>query len=148
VREFSLFRRHSRTLVPRIGTQHPTQGFTRNVPVLKLGHRILDRQDIAWTIPLADAVAAAHARGIAHRDLKPVNVMVTSGGRLKVLDFGDRKTEGEGLRTATGRIPPIPIPSTDGGRSYASGPRHRRDVTDSPPLAIRDSLTIIGQVAA
>src|SRR5262245_34434051 len=39
-------------------------------------------------IPLADAVAAAHARGITHRDLKPVNVVVTTDGRLKVLDFG------------------------------------------------------------
>ena len=43
---------------------------------------------LQMSIPLADAVAAAHARGITHRDLKPVNVMVTSDGRLKVLDFG------------------------------------------------------------
>ena len=49
--------------------------------------------------PLADAVAAAHERGITHRDLKPDNVMVDSAGRVKVLDFGLAKvtdTEGAG----------------------------------------------------
>ncbi len=49
----------------------------------------LSLQDLLkYTIPIADAVAAAHARQIVHRDLKPGNVMVTSDGRVKVLDFG------------------------------------------------------------
>jgi eukaryotic-like serine/threonine-protein kinase len=84
-------------------------------------------------IPLADAVAAAHEKGVVHRDLKPGNVRVMPEGRVKVLDFGLarlREEPGEGAESQLATLTRTAEGTVVGTPAYMAPEQIRGEVAD------------------
>ena len=83
--------------------------------ILQAG-RLSTREALGFGVQIARGLATAHARGVAHRDLKPQNLFVTTAGVVKILDFGlahvdSSSSEGSRATTDTSRASPGPGPA-------------------------------------
>lgn len=73
---------------------------------------------------VAQGLAKAHAQGIVHRDIKPGNVLITSEGQVKIVDFGLAKLAGQLKLTSTGKtMGTASYMSPEQGRGEEVGPR-------------------------
>jgi serine/threonine-protein kinase len=105
----------------------------RNVRQLVNGRPLSLESALSIALQTADALAAAHARGIIHRDIKAGNVMVTPTGQVKVLDFGLAKLLDEDAARTSGihhtEITEVGVPY--GTATYAAPEQARGDRVDS-----------------
>src|SRR5436190_10653767 len=104
----------------------------KNVRQLVGGHPLELRSALLIALQVADALAAAHSRGIIHRDIKSGNVMVTSSGQVKVLDFGLAKLLDDSEAATSGihhtELTEVGVPY--GTATYAAPEQARGDRVD------------------
>jgi serine/threonine protein kinase/tetratricopeptide (TPR) repeat protein len=105
----------------------------RNVRQLVNGRPLELQSALSIAIQVTDALTAAHSRGIIHRDIKAGNVMVTSHGQVKVLDFGLAKLLDEDAARTSGihhtELTEVGVPY--GTATYAAPEQARGDRVDS-----------------
>jgi serine/threonine protein kinase len=101
------------------------------------------RQALGFAVQIAQGLAAAHAKGIVHRDVKPGNVFVTVDGRVKLLDFGLAKLVDRGTSDS---LEPTESSPTQAGRLLGTVGYMSPEQARALPLDERTDLFSFGVV--
>src|SRR5512143_730640 len=95
-------------------------------------------------IALADALVAAHEKGVVHRDLKPENVMLTRDGRVKVLDFGLARLAPPKFDSDLAQTKTVEAPISESGMVLGTVPYMAPERLRGEPTDTRSDLFSLG----